>query len=316
MGKKKLLKNMTLSSVDLCSRGCNPHANIKLTKSANLKGGENMKIDLIAISKAFQESCESIENDVRLTAEEKNTMFGKTLFEMNDYVSATLAKADPKSRKFDESGYVKGAKADIDDDMMDGIEEEDDMEDDGSSNLIDNEEEEDEIEKNSCKLKKGNDLMATLDVTKMSTEDKATLDILAKKYSGKDEAKEQIHPDVKKALDEVADLRKQLDLKGLEEKAKKYEIIGKKAPEMADKFYDLKKAGGTAYDDYVAILDEMVEQQNSNGIFKSIGSDKSGSKMNDLNSAVAEIKKSNPTMSQSEAIELAYRNNPELPETY
>ena len=39
--KRNLLKNMQLTSVDLCTRGCNLAADIKLTKSRDRKGGED-----------------------------------------------------------------------------------------------------------------------------------------------------------------------------------------------------------------------------------------------------------------------------------
>ena len=283
-------------------------ADIKLTKSLDVEGGEPMT-HMQAIAKAFLESCDSIAADSSLDEAGKEEQFGKSLFELNDYVtSRQLVNADfitkamtgdrtDDSDPVEEDETEENEENDLDDD-------EDDFPDDEGS----------DVTKNKCKLKKGNEDMQEIDVTKMTPEDKKTLETLANKYS--ENPGDAIHPDVRKALDEVEELKKELEIQKLTDIAKKYEVIGKKANETAEKLYDLKKAGGTAYDDYVAIMDEMVDQQNRSGIFKSIGSDKGAGGKQSLESAVAEIKKANPTVSYTDAVEQAYRDNPDLPETF
>lgn len=123
-----------------------------------------------------------------------------------------------------------------------------------------------------------------------------------------------IHPEVKKAMDEVAELRKSLELRDLEDVAKAYEICGKNPKELAGKLYDLKKAGGSAYDDYIGLLDEMKATAQS-GIFKEYGSNHSHTSHSTLNEAVAEIQKQFPNMSHHEAVVKAYETNPNLAET-
>ena len=151
--------------------------------------------------------------------------------------------------------------------------------------------------------------MATIDISKMSPEDKITWEALAKKYSDNGENEEPaIHPDVKKALEEVAEMRKSMELEKLEGVAKKYEIIGKKAPELAQKLYDLKQAGEQHYNDYVALLDEQVAMANS-GIYKEYGSSRSAT---DLSATVAEVMKANPNMTREQAIVQAFESNPAL----
>ena len=151
--------------------------------------------------------------------------------------------------------------------------------------------------------------MATIDISKMSPEDKITWEALAKKYSDNGENEEPaIHPDVKKALEEVAETRKSMELEKLEGVAKKYEIIGKKAPELAQKLYDLKQAGEQHYNDYVALLDEQVAMANS-GIYKEYGSSRSAT---DLSATVAEVMKANPNMTREQAIVQAFESNPAL----
>ena len=154
--------------------------------------------------------------------------------------------------------------------------------------------------------------MATINIEKMSPEDRATLEALEKKYAGSEaEVTEepQVQPDGQKAIDEVAELRKSLELRELEGFAKKYEVIGKKASELAPKLYDLKKAGEQHYNDYVALLDEQVQMAES-GIFKEYGSSRGGG--TDLDGTVAEIMKSDPTLSRAQAVVKAYQTNPNL----
>ena len=96
-----------------------------------------------------------------------------------------------------------------------------------------------------------------------------------------------VHPEVQKALEEhralvekqaaqIEGLQKNIELNALIEIAKKYELLGKKPDELALKLYDMKKAGGTVYDDYVAVLDESLAVIGKSGMFKEIGSNRSG----------------------------------------
>ena len=125
----------------------------------------------------------------------------------------------------------------------------------------------------------------------------------------------EIHPEVKKMMDEVTELRKSLEMRDLEDVAKAYEICGKNPKELAGKLYELKKAGGSAYSDYIGLLDEMKSAAES-GIFKEIGSNRSREHHSNLNDAVAEVQKQFPNLSAAEAVVKAYELNPELEETF
>jgi hypothetical protein len=169
------------------------------------------------------------------------------------------------------------------------------------------------------KVKKGGK-EPMLDTEKMSPEDKTAYEGILKKYEVPDTdpeptlAQTELNPEVKKALEDVADLRKSLEMKDLQIVAKKYEAIGKNSEELAPKLYDLKKAGGTAYDDYIAILDEMCVTSANSGIFKEFGSNAAGSVTGDLNGYVSEIRKAHPELSQAQAIVKAYEEHPDLDE--
>ena len=327
---KNKLSDMEVSSVDLCKRGANQEAFIKLFKSApDGKGGENQMnanknlIDRIVkllsgeedpaggeqtITKAVStaqvrettmalcKSLESIIADDSLSSVEKHDMMAESLqaftveaTECMDAWASAIGKADEVEDPEDD---------DLDDDDLDDDEDPDDDD--------NNNEPGDEPES----MKKGVFDMATINIEKMSAEDRATLEALEKKYAGTEaETQPEIHPDVQKAIDEVAELRKSLEIKDLANFAKKYEILGKKSDELAEKLYDLKKAGENHYNDYVALLDEQVQMQNS-GIFKEIGSNRAGG--TDLDGTVAELMKSEPTLTREQAICKAFEINPNL----
>jgi hypothetical protein len=135
----------------------------------------------------------------------------------------------------------------------------------------------------------------------------------------------ELHPEVRKALDDnralaeqVLELTKSLEIKDLTASAAKYEIIGKKAEELAPKLYELKKAGGTAYADYVALLDEQLTLVEKGGLFAEVGKSRSGSALTggELEAKAAEIRKSNSGLSFAEAFAKAYEENPELAAQY
>ena len=139
-----------------------------------------------------------------------------------------------------------------------------------------------------------------------------------------------LHPDVAKALsdfqaftkqqsEEIETLKKSLEIERLTAIAQKYEVLGKKAPELAEKLYTLKKAGGTVYDDYVALLDESVTAVTKGGMFGEIGSSRQGSAGTEqtLGIKAAELTKSaQGGMTSTEAIIKAFEENSELAAQY
>ncbi len=200
-----------------------------------------------------------------------------------------------------------------------------------------------------------------IDMSKMTAEEQATLAEFEKKYgiaeptaspavlatgtgdggvakgaepsgataAGGASATPELHPEVKKALDEAAKLRKaqdakieeltkSLEIKDLTAVAKKYEIIGKKADELAPKLYELKKAGGTAYDDTIALLDEQLALVEKSGLFGEVGHNTSGGigAGGELDAKAAEIQKANTGMSHAEAFAKAYETYPDLAAQY
>lgn len=287
--KKNKLTNMELDTVDLCKQGANQKARIKLYKSAPEREDNMERITKSAgaaqvreTTGALRKSLESIIADDSLNPVEKQQMMEESLQQFTDEVSGlagdwakAVGKADDPDRE------------ELDEEIYD-----------------DDQEEEDDMEENTMTVGK-----AVISIDKMSPEDKIALEALTRKYGEPAGGKEPaIHPDVKKALEEVAEMRKSMELEKLEGVAKKYEIIGKKAPELAQKLYDLKQAGEQHYNDYVALLDEQVAMANS-GIYKEYGSSRSAT---DLSATVAEVMKANPNMTREQAIVQAFESNPAL----
>lgn len=151
-----------------------------------------------------------------------------------------------------------------------------------------------------------------------------TTDPVAKGAATDPAAKEQediykgLHPAVKAELESLRKTADRLEDRELEEVAKKYEIIGKKAEELVPIFKNLKAAGGNAYDQMITVLDASVEAFEKSGIFNEVG--KKGSGTADawtlIEKHADEIQKSMPTLSRTQAIEKACDQHPELVAEY
>ncbi len=184
-----------------------------------------------------------------------------------------------------------------------------------------------------------------IDKSKMTPEEQAALAEFEKKYGIAEPGGEggtpapsaepapaggALHPDVAKALsdfqaftkqqgEEIETLKKSLEIERLTAIAQKYETLGKKAPELAEKLYGLKKAGGTVYDDYVALLDESVAAVAKGGLFGELGSSRQGSAGTEqtLGIKAEELAKSSQGgMASTDAIIKAFEENPELAAQY
>jgi len=128
-----------------------------------------------------------------------------------------------------------------------------------------------------------------------------------------------LHPVVKAELERLRKAADQAEERELAEVAKKYEIIGKKTEELIPLFKSLKKAGGNAYEQMIAVLDASVEAVEKSGIFTEIG--KKGSN-GDIDAWTAiekhadEIQKSMPNLTRAQAIDKACEMHPELVHEY
>lgn len=95
--------------------------------------------------------------------------------------------------------------------------------------------------------------------------------------AGDDGIYKGLHPAVKAELEELKKFREATEERELSQVAEKYVIIGKKKEDLVPLFKSLKAAGGTAYSDMIAVLDQAVETVEKSGAFSEIGKSGHGS---------------------------------------
>lgn len=149
-----------------------------------------------------------------------------------------------------------------------------------------------------------------------------------KSISGQAEPEEDIykglHPAVKAEIEALRKYRETAENREFMEAAKKYEVIGKKAEELAPVLKSLKAAGGTAYDDMISTLDSMVAMAENSGIFSEIGKSGHGSHSDvtkgkteaQVESIAKGYMEKDPGMSYTEAVAKAWESNPDLLASY
>ena len=99
--------------------------------------------------------------------------------------------------------------------------------------------------------------------------------------------------------------------------AKKYEPLGKKPEEIVDSLKKAKQAG--VYDELIDAYDSALAAQEASGIFGEIGKSRSGVQGSDgaeaiakANVKVAELMKSNPNLTEAQALDQVLLNDAEL----
>lgn len=175
------------------------------------------------------------------------------------------------------------------------------------------------------------------DTSKMTPEEKAAFDELAKRYAVEepvpaapaiptepvqpeaDDVYKGLHPAVKAELESLRKFREESEMRELNEVSKKYTLLGKKPEELAPVLKSLRDAGGSAYNDMISILDSNLEAVEKSGVFAEIG--KRGGTVTDdpwgkIEVAAQEIMKSNSDMRWSDAIDKACLQHPDLVEEY
>lgn len=307
---------MKLNSVDFVRRGANPAADIALCKSADMPQDDfpveidvaKAEQDLTMFTEMLGESFSSIMKDDSLNDEERLYMIHKSLGEFID----TMGEYLPPLDTVDYEPHI--------------------------------------VTKNTDYMSKGDLDMArfeNVDKSLLNADEVATLNALIAKAQGEEFDKEEpkagkvnpakaqeeeenadLPPAVKKALEDamaqVETLQKSAEMRELEEVAKKYEVLGKKASEEALVLYDMKKAGDAIYKSYVAALDTQVDIVAKSGLFAEIG--KSGNfnyspvAKSEPETQIETIAKSymsaDPTLNYNDAVAKAWENNPQLLDAY
>jgi len=174
---------------------------------------------------------------------------------------------------------------------------------------------------------KGDITDMNFDVTKMTPEERATFEDLAKRYTvaapepeKKDETDvyKGLHPAVAAEIETLRKFREDAVDRELAEVAKKYALI-RKPDELLPVLKSLKAAGGTAYTDMIGILDASLDAVEKSGVFGEIGkrgSSASGDAWAKIEAVAHEIQKAKPDMRWTDALDQACIQRPELVAEY
>lgn len=157
--------------------------------------------------------------------------------------------------------------------------------------------------------------------TQTETPEPAQSQAPAQQTAGDDGIYKGLHPAVKAELEELKKFREATEERELSQVAEKYVIIGKKKEELVPLLKSLRAAGGTAYDDMIAVLDQAVDTVEKSGAFSEIG--KSGHGSSATGTAEAKIDtiakgymEKDPSMTYTTAVAKAWEDNPELMDEY
>lgn len=138
---------------------------------------------------------------------------------------------------------------------------------------------------------------------------------------GQDNIYKGLHPAVRAELEGLKKFREDAEARELTEVAKKYAIIGKKEDELVPLLKGLRAAGGTAYNDMLAILDQAVAAVEKSGVFSEIG--KSGHGSGAVGAAEAKVEaiakgymEKDSSLDYASAMAKAWEDNPELMDEY
>lgn len=134
---------------------------------------------------------------------------------------------------------------------------------------------------------------------------------------GGDDIYKGLHPAVKAQLEELQKFRDGAETRELTEIAKRYAIIGKKEEELVPLLKSLKAAGGTAYHDMIALLDQAVDTVEKSSLFSEIGRSGHGGAGGNcaevkINGIAKGYMEKNPALSYSQAIAKAWEDNPDV----
>lgn len=97
-------------------------------------------------------------------------------------------------------------------------------------------------------------------------------------------------PELTAALEQLADLKKSIEMKEFSNIAKKYAPLGKKEDELAQTLYEMKKSNEANYNAYITILDESLALVEKSGLFAEIGKSASNGASGNSADAMAEAK--------------------------
>lgn len=321
------LTELTVRKIALVDEGDNPEANILIFKNKSTEppeeGDEYDEASILSrLARVLARVLGIDDND----SSKNNKSMGNQV---------------PKERTMFENENKNDDSQNEDSDISDGVE---------AANKETDKSKDKRCAKN-CKTRKGDLIdMSKIDESKLTPEERAQLKEILRKASidtedtedddekkqpdsgkkseadntpdGNEDIYKGIHPAVKAELESLKKFRCEAEDREFLEIAKRYEIIGKKPEELAKSLKTLKKDGGSAYDEMIAVLDAAVDTVSSLGVFGEIGK-RGGASMDDADKAwdklekcAKEIRKNKPELTIAQAIDEAAIQHPELVRDY
>lgn len=252
-------------------------------------------------SDALNKSIESIFADNGLTGEEKISMINKSVEEFSDAyktMCAAIVKAEKPEHLPD------------DDDEQEEEQQESEVPDNTEKG-----EEEMKIDKSRFTPEELEQYTALITKGRVEDDDED----FEKDEDFENEEKEvekSMHPEIQKALAEMREIKKGMEMKELTDIAKKYAPLGKKEDELAKTLYDMKKSSPASYDAYIEVLNQSLEMVNKSGLFTEIGKSSrgyaGGSAVEKAEGIAKSYMEKDPDMDYNTALLKAWENNPDL----
>lgn len=139
--------------------------------------------------------------------------------------------------------------------------------------------------------------------------------------SGEDGIYKGLHPTVQAELEALKKFKEAAEDRELGQIAEKYAIIGKKKEELVPMFKSLRAAGGTAFDDMIAVLDNAVDVVEKSGAFTEVGksghgSVSAGQTEEKIDTIAKGYMEKDASLDYTSAVAKAWENNPELVAEY
>lgn len=198
---------------------------------------------------------------------------------------------------------------------------------------------------------KGDEEEMKIDKSKLTDAERAFLDIIEKRYgteggtegventpaeptvaeptvkskaqqdNGGDGIYKGLHPAVQAELESLKKFKEAAEDRELNQIAEKYAIIGKKKEELVPMFKSLRAAGGTAFDDMVAVLDNAVDVVEKSGAFNEVGksghgSVSAGQSEEKIDTIAKGYMEKDTSLDYTSAVSKAWENHPELMAEY
>lgn len=125
-----------------------------------------------------------------------------------------------------------------------------------------------------------------------------------------------LNPAVKAELEALKKFKEDAEDNALREVAKRYAVLGKKEEDLVPMLKSMKAAGGTAYDDTIAMLNQAVDTIEKSAAFVEIGKSGShgttdGAAWAKAETQAAEIMKSKG-ITKAQALDEVFQNDPAL----